>query len=248
LGVFVLSLFQLIFAGAFSGLVWYAVIKREELADDKQLRIASYVAGGVYSLLAVAAFLGLIGAIIRSRPLVAIYSTVLYAMIAISTAAGIWFIIALYRDGDKLRANCANQVDKVQDSINDKTPTVGNANTDLNLNTDDICDSLFKTAKWSFIVTLVVSTLIELYCAYIVSQYVRQLSEEQSYKSAQRNWAGTAPPAPTAYGNVAATSYYPHQPLAQQNESLLHPKTGYAYTDKEHSFGHQRGTSKESIV
>jgi len=63
----------------------------------------------------------------------------------------------------------------------------------------------------------------------------------------QRNWAGTAPPAPTAYGNVA-TSYYPHQPLAQQNESLLHPTTGYAYADKEHSFGHQRGASKENIV
>jgi len=246
--VFVLSFLQLIFAGAFSGLVWYAVIKREELADDKQLRIAAYIAGGVYSLLAVAAFLGLIGSIIRSRAMVAIYSTVLYVMIALSTAVGVWFIIALYRDGDKLRADCTNEANKVQTSINDKTPTVGNVNTDLNLNTSDICDSLFNTAKWSFIVTLVVSTLVELYCAYIVSQYVRQLGEEQSYKSAQRNWAGTAPPAPTAYGNVAATSYYPHQPLAQQNESLLHPTTGYAYADKGNSFGHQRGTSKESIV
>jgi len=100
--------------------------------------------------------------------MVAFYSTVLYVLTAISLAAGIWFIIVLYRDGDKLRADCTNEANKAQSSINDKTPTIGNANTDLNLDTSDICKSLFSTAKWSFIVTVVVSTLVQLCKSHLI--------------------------------------------------------------------------------
>ncbi|KAH7097962.1 hypothetical protein BKA62DRAFT_406885 [Auriculariales sp. MPI-PUGE-AT-0066] len=214
-------------------MIWWQVFKNNDL--DGKLRTAAIVAGSVYSAMALAALLGLIGAISRSRPLVAIYSTVLYVVIAVFTAAGTYFVIQLYRDEDGLKGSCNNEANKIVTDAQGKINGASPVDVNVNINTSDVCDGIFKTAKWTFIVSLVVSFLIQMYCAYIVSQYVRQLSEEQSYHAAQNNWSGTAPAA--SYGNVPTQSYYAHQPLGQQQESLLHPTTGYPYSDKSHSFG-----------
>jgi len=229
LGVFALTILQLAFGGLVAGVLWYELAKDDNLHGSG--RTAVIVAGAVYTLMATSAFLGLAGAITRKRALVAIYSTVLYAMIAVSTAAGIYFVVEMYRDEDGLRESCSTSVTSVQDKVNNSSP---GSKLDVNVNTDDFCQNLFKTAKWSFIISLVVTFLVQLYCAFVVSQYVRQLGEEQEFRSAQRDWHD----APSA-AYVPPVSYYPHQPLATQNESLLHPTTGYAYADKPNSFGHK---------
>ncbi|EJD42320.1 hypothetical protein AURDEDRAFT_145790 [Auricularia subglabra TFB-10046 SS5] len=219
LGVFVMSLLQLIFAGAAAGLVWWTVIHEHVHGAT---RTAFIVIGSVESLMAAAAFLGFIGAVSRARGLVAIYSTVLYVLIVAYAAAGAYFLYMLYRNGGQEFADaCNRELDKLPDA-----PKTGNV--DVDDLKDDVCDGLTKGAKWAYPVSFGISLLIQLYCAYIVSSYVGQLSDEQAFRAADRNWQGTAPP----------QSYYAHQPLSgEQNQSLLHAQPKYPYADPEHSFG-----------
>jgi len=238
--VFILSILQLLLGGATAGLLWYQIFTNDNLKGD--LRIAAFVAAGVYSAVALGSLLGLVGAIIRNRAMVAIYSTVLYVLIAFTTAVGVYFIIQLYRNGDKLKADCEGAVNDVKDSVagtvNDATPgKIPDVNTN-GINEKDICRTVFSQAKWVFIINLVASFFIQLYCAFIVSSYVRQLSDEQSFRSVQRNWADATPGAESYYKHTAL----PH-PHTGQGDSLLHPGGGYAYTDKANAFGHQRSGS-----
>lgn len=167
----------------------------------------------------------------------------LYVLIALETAAAIYFLVILFRDGGESIANlCHQQTEKLLDDI----PQPHDVN--VNVDTQDACTNLVKGSKWAYIVSLVFSLLIQLCeslaeswctspdspsdCAYIVSSYVSQLSDEQAFRAVERNWQGTAPP----------QSYYPHQPL-EQNQSLLHPPTKYPYADPQHSFG----ANKEAV-
>lgn len=224
LGVFVMSFLQLIFSGAAAGLIWYTVIHENVHGAT---RTAFIVIGSVESLMAAAAFFGFIGAISRSRGLVAIYSTVLYILLVASAAAGAYFLYMLYRHGGaELSDACQRELAKIPDA-----PKVGDVEVNTDDIKDDVCDGLTKGAKWAYPVTLGISLLVQLYGAYIVSSYVGQLSDEQAFRSVEREWQGTAPP----------KSYYAHQPLpVEQNQSLLHPTTQYPYADPAHSFGAQK--------
>ncbi|KZW01855.1 hypothetical protein EXIGLDRAFT_28705 [Exidia glandulosa HHB12029] len=208
LGVFILSFLQLLSGGASAALIWYAFVKLQPDELHGSARIAFIVAGAIFSLLVLAACLGLIGAMTRSRPLVAFYSTVLYILIALETAAAVYFLVILFRDGgDSIAELCHKEAQKLVDGI----PVPDNVNVNVpDVNIQQACTDLVKGSKWAYIVTFVIDLLIQLYCAYIVSSYVGQLSDEQAFRAVDNNWKGTAPP----------QSYYPHQPLQQQSQSF----------------------------
>ncbi|CAE6501976.1 unnamed protein product, partial [Rhizoctonia solani] len=91
-----------------------------------------------------------------------------------------------------------------------------------------------KWGRVGAIISLVVILLIELYCCFIVSRYVSQLTDEQSFRAVNRNVHVEA--------NAGRSSgYYPHEPINAGTELLGKEDKGhdYPYAQAQHSFGHK---------
>lgn len=73
-------------------------------------KIAFIVTGVVYTILALAALMGLIGAIGRKRGLVATYSTFMWFHLAAQVAVGAFFIYSLFQNSNELVNQCKDQV------------------------------------------------------------------------------------------------------------------------------------------
>ncbi|CAE6458254.1 unnamed protein product, partial [Rhizoctonia solani] len=126
LGVFVLSLLSLIGGGVYAGATWYAYYlyagatwyayylsqKEDHVSLTTAQKIAFIVSGVVYSILALAALMGLIGAIGRKRGLVATYSTFMWFHLAAQVAVGAFFIYALFQNNNELVTQCKEQVSR----------------------------------------------------------------------------------------------------------------------------------------
>jgi len=229
LGVFVLSLLSLVGGSIYAAGVWYAYnksLKDATLSLTTAQKIAFLVTGVVYSILALASFLGLIGAIGRKRGLVATYSTAMWFLLAAQTAVAAFFIYALFQNNDQLVTQCTDQVSKVNDA--------GKA-ADPNFQTIDPTQACTLFTKWGrigAIISLVVALLVELYCCFIVSRYVSQLTDEQSFRAVSRNT--------NAEANAGRSSgYYPHQPLHSGTELLSKNTHEYPFAQPKHSFGHK---------
>jgi hypothetical protein len=78
-------------------------------------KVALIVTGVVYSILAIASLLGLIGAIGRKRGLVATYSTFLWFELAAQVAIGAFFIYSMFQNNSDLVARCKDQVSRRAD-------------------------------------------------------------------------------------------------------------------------------------
>ncbi|KAG9084802.1 hypothetical protein FS749_004940 [Ceratobasidium sp. UAMH 11750] len=184
LGVFVLSLLSLVGGGIYAAAVWYAYYqstKDTSVSLTTAQKIAFIVSGIVYSILAVASLLGFIGAIGRKRGLVATYSTFMWFHLAAQVAIGAFFIYAIFQNNDELVNQCRDQVNKINNANRAANPNAGA------VNPDDVCRVFTKWGRVGAIVSLVVILLIELYCCFIVSRYVAQLSDEQSFRAVNRN-------------------------------------------------------------
>jgi len=220
LGVFVLSALQTLSGGASAGLLWFEYIKNPNLTTfDKWVFFGAAI---YYSILTAAALFGFVGAISRKRGLVVLYSTFLYISLVLSLVAGGFLCYLVFnKDSSVLFSDCVTEVNNADNNI----PNVANIN--VSAAASQACHDVLAVSKWAYIVNLVITFLIQLYCAYIVSSYVRQLSDEQSFRAVNKVWTGP----------VAPTGYYPHQPLDQTQQGLLQPTGGYPYSDPHNSFG-----------
>ncbi|KAG8735648.1 hypothetical protein FRC10_010298 [Ceratobasidium sp. 414] len=257
LGVFVLSLLSLIGGGIYAAAVWYAYYPHPpnpptESTKDTSVslttaqKVAFIVAGVVYSILAIASLLGFIGAIGRKRGLVATYSTFMWFHLAAQVAISAFFIYAIFQNNDALVNQCKDQVNKINNANQAAGTNVGN------INPDDACKIFTKWGRVGAIVSLVVILLVELCtslpaihltratfdpdpadCCFIVSRYVAQLSDEQSFRAVNRN--------AHVEGNAGRGSgYYPHEPLHAGTELLgKEAHHEYPYAQPQHSFGHK---------
>lgn len=84
--------------------------KDDTLSLTTTQKIAFIVTGVVYSILAIASLLGLIGAIGRKRALVSTYSTFLWFHLAAQVAVCAFFIYALFQNSNQLVSQCTDQV------------------------------------------------------------------------------------------------------------------------------------------
>jgi hypothetical protein len=87
----------------------------ESMQDDQvslttTQKIAFIVTGVVYTVLAIAALMGLIGAIGRKRGLVATYSTFMWFHLAAQVAVGAFFIYSLFQNNPNLVNTCKEHV------------------------------------------------------------------------------------------------------------------------------------------
>ncbi|EJD42335.1 hypothetical protein AURDEDRAFT_145795 [Auricularia subglabra TFB-10046 SS5] len=179
-GTFVLSFLMMLITGAMGGLTWYEFIKHKPTGS---MHVALIIAGAVFSAIAFFALLGFLGSLTGSFALIAIYSTALYAFVAASLAAGIFLIVSLFiNHGKNFVEVCVETqaiIKKVAaDGIHGIDPNAGPG--DLPKPVEDFCFKKLRDVKIILIVVLVITVLIEAYCAYIVRSYAAQLAEEES--------------------------------------------------------------------
>ncbi|KAG8908099.1 hypothetical protein FRB99_000543 [Tulasnella sp. 403] len=191
------------------------------VALDKQQYIAFIVVAIILTVYTLFSIFGFVGSIFRKRALVAIYSSVLWVLLLINLASGIYMCIATIRRRNDLAAECAD------DAANDNNTALSDAE---NKFTEAACNAASKIGVAVYIAAFVIQWLIQLYACIIVKRYVEQLSEEQAYNyHTGGNKVGK--------GSKAAGSYYPHQPLGSSHELMPAPGGAYAYAHPDHSFG-----------
>jgi len=206
-GVFVFSLFQFVVEGFWAAVLWYSLhlaITGQTVngVDWSQInkagKISLGVVGGVFSLLALIALGGWIGAIFRSRPLVRIYSTATWVIFFVTAAASGYMLYLVY-SGKNLFNGCE-------------------------VNGQDCVDFHFKWwQKLLYTVGVVIGLLVHVWIASTIGKYVDQLDDEhhtwsREYQPAKV--AGASTYEPTYYPQQAqevhhgllnpATGAYPY--------------------------------------
>ena len=196
---------------------------KKQVSLDKPQEVAFVVAGSIYSFLFFLSILGFIGAIIRKRSLVSAYAQALWYMVGFQLGAGAFFIYTLYRQKD-------SNIEKCMTEVRASNPSV-------DFDVRQACEIATKAMKIGYICVFVFTLLLHGYCALIVSRYVEQLSNEQSYRhTAKSTGAAFATP-----GSGAA--YYPHHPLGQSTDNLTQHHDGkhdggYDFSTPQNSYGH----------
>jgi len=161
IGVFLLSFFEFLSAGAVAGLLWFGIVSKQINVAGKE-KIAAIVVAIVMSILFIVCLCGFLGSVIRSRRLVSIYSKALKWLLAFSIGAGIGYIILMFTmSKSKFIEICENG--SSDQSIKDECQNV-------------------NQIRYIAIGWIVFNWIIHLYMCIIVSRYVRQLEEEDSEK------------------------------------------------------------------
>jgi len=234
-GVFILSALSFLGSGFYAVALWLTYAKSsqpDQLTLNKTQKIAIIVAGVVFSLMCIASLFGFIGAVIRKRALVAFYATELWILTVVELAAGAFLIYTIFHNSDQFTQECIDNVNK----------QVQGSGANITVDAAAVCNFGGKTGRIAFIVSFVVSLLIQAYCALIVSRYVSQLSEEQAYRHSAQVGVRSA--------FNTSSGYYPHQPLnpsgANEHEMAGRPsfdqgrpsyESGYDYAKPQNSFG-----------
>ncbi|QRV80983.1 tetraspanin family protein [Ceratobasidium sp. AG-Ba] len=226
LGVFVLSLGSIIGSGAYAAVIWYAVYMSKtgnHASLDKPQEVAFVVAGSIYSFLFFLSILGFIGAITRRYSFVSAYAQALWYMVGFQLASGAFFIYTLYRQNDANIQKCITEVKADPVSQNLTPEEISRA-----------CQVATKAWKIGYIIVFIVTLLVHGYCALIVSRYVEQLANEQSYRHTHKSTSA-------AFSTPSAgAAYYPHHPLGQSTDNLTQHHDGkenYEFSAPNQSYG-----------
>ncbi|KAI0782731.1 hypothetical protein C8Q75DRAFT_811489 [Abortiporus biennis] len=214
--VFVLSLASLIFGGLCSVAIWIIVhdIETGKTIGDVDLskidnkgKIVFIVAGVITTIITLISLFGFIGAVIRNRKFVKIYSFMTWLVFLFYCAAAGFFFYGIF-SGKNLFPGCEV----------------------TNIETNVTTDCTIKLPLWQKIVSVacvIVSLFLSLYIAIVIGRYGHQLEDEE--------WKHDYKLAKNANNNTTYTpTYYP--PTAQE-QGLLAPTGHYPYSDAAHSFG-----------
>ncbi|KAF8501855.1 hypothetical protein BU17DRAFT_58873 [Hysterangium stoloniferum] len=163
IAVFVTSLLALLFSGAVAGISFFLLAGEYTKDGDtavshlsKEQKIALGVVGGVYTVIALASLFGFIGAIIRKRGFVRLYSTMTFVIFFVQCAASGYLIYSLFRNTD-----CTI---KLPDG------------------TSKECTQLSTGAKVGVVCVLMVHIIVQAYIVSVIRRYVTQLEDEQTYR------------------------------------------------------------------
>jgi len=117
-----------------------------------------------YAVLAIAAFIGLLGTLWRKAKLLSTYAFYL------GWSLGLQLVI----DGVYLYAFFSQSRQELIDHCID-----GSTDSDI----QQICENQFNTNKWSLVVGMVIGLLIQFWAAYIVTSYAKRLQEQTAWRS-----------------------------------------------------------------
>jgi len=163
LGAFLISFCQLILVGLVAAAGWYAL-------ESMRGRLPTHLRGVIiassiyYTALSIVALIGLFGTIARNASLLSTYAYYLAWSTGVQIVLDMLQIILFFRQSrETLIKNCID----------------GSSDPDV----QDICNNSFNSSKWSFVVSMVVGLIIQIWAAYIVSSYADKLEKEKAWRS-----------------------------------------------------------------
>lgn len=199
IGVLVLSLLGVLFAGLLSIVLWFEVANGQSLTSGERAGFA--VIALVETFLLVACLLGFIGVVVRKQLFVQIYAYFLYFHLLLNIAAAIFLLVEVTRFTNSAAYHLC--LDTIRDDGAQKQ-----------------CVGFLQTARWVYFAVSSVLLLIEMYVAIIVARYVNQIQrEKRRARRAQEDEASyrmsVRPPKSARYSAL------------QDNEALLSPGQGF---------------------
>ncbi|KAH8103404.1 hypothetical protein BXZ70DRAFT_925479 [Cristinia sonorae] len=220
--VFFFSFLSLLVSGASAALAWFILF---QIDHDKQIgdvdfgsvnnkgRIAFIVAGSVFTLVTLISFFGFLGAVLRKRRFVKLYSFFTWFIFLLSCAASGFYFYAVF-SGKNIFNGCT-----VKDSSG----------------VEHECRLTLPTWQKVVVTIVVLITLfIHGYIAIVIGRYVEQLYDEhQEHKLGEYKLARNV----NASSSTYEPTYYP--PTAQDQQHNHNNAGGYAYADPAHSFGNR---------
>jgi len=166
----VIALLGLLGGGVVSVVGWIQVANLKNAANPTQTNtITVWIEAVTYTLLALFSLFGLVGAIIKKRGLVQAFSVLLGTMLIISVVAGSVSLYYIFHQGAQKAADqCQNAVDTDSDAV-------GTA-----------CKAAVRVADIVVVVIYVITWLVELWGAVIVSSYATELGEEDRQQNTEQ--------------------------------------------------------------
>jgi len=204
LGVFVLSLLAMVGGSFVAAAGWIKISQFDRNPVDKDDKIALWIHSGMFTILALLAVFGFIGAMVKNRGMISGFAIALAIHLGFSVASGIYTLVSVFRD-NTLVSNCLSSVDTAAGTTADSQPT------------QESCQTGVGIMKGLMVAIYIITWLIQLYAYFVVERYAEQLDDEDVAKHTvvfPRTLPESAAPQMTTTYNSFAPPYpfsTPHQ-------------------------------------
>ncbi|KAF7315608.1 DUF1746 domain-containing protein [Mycena indigotica] len=165
LGVMIMSVLGMLFAGILSILLWFEVSTALNLTSKE--KAALVIAGLVETLLFVASMLGFVGAVVRKQLFVQIYAYFIYVHFVLNLGVAAFLLYTL------VHVSTTDQNKACQLAIQ-------------NADAQNQCTNLFRVGLGVYGAVAAGVLLAEMYGAIIVARYVNQIQREKRNTRASR--------------------------------------------------------------
>ncbi|KAH7097992.1 hypothetical protein BKA62DRAFT_832885 [Auriculariales sp. MPI-PUGE-AT-0066] len=180
-GVFLLSVLQLIIGSGAAAMAWFEYTRPDELgAIPAATKGSAAAAGTAYAVLAVCSFFGLVSAMSKKRLLLRVYGCVLSALIAITLGITVWFVVSLYTTAGEQLLRCMMDPDNVRTAL---LKSSHDADIDATVHDQavrEFCSSLNAVTRGVNVLVMTVALLVEIYAAFMVYVFIKQLNEDKT--------------------------------------------------------------------
>ncbi|KAJ7217998.1 hypothetical protein GGX14DRAFT_599074 [Mycena pura] len=234
LGVAIMTVVGMLFAGLLSILLWFEVSTSTDIASKE--RTAFILAGLLETLLFVASILGFVGVIVRKQLFVQIYAYFIYVHLVVNFAVAAYLLYML------VHVSTTDQIDACQKAIK-------------NTGAQDQCTGLFKIALGVYAVVASVVLMTELYGAIVVARYVNQIQREKrnvrasrigssrssSRKGTQKRYFKINDPVDPHHDGIPLRSASPH---ASEMYDRMYDPYEEAVNPKSSELGHSRASTE----
>ncbi|KAK0229441.1 hypothetical protein EDD85DRAFT_128612 [Armillaria nabsnona] len=140
-------------------------IINKTLELSKSGEISMYIVAAVYTLVAIASLLGLVGALTARPGLVSTFNSLQIGSFIASLAVGAYSLYLLFSDKYNIDiSNCVSSVDANSDTAK------------------QVCNAALKVSKAAVVVIYAITWLVQFYGLFIVRSYVRELEEKRFAK------------------------------------------------------------------
>jgi len=162
LGVFLLSLLAMVGGSLVAAVGWIQISQLKKHPLGKSDVIALWIQTPLFTLLALLAVFGFLGAVARNRSMISGFANGLAIHLGFSVASGVFSLYTIFtRDSQGLVDACVNKAGNTSDA------------------TLQSCKKGVVILKAVTVAIYVVTWLVQLYAYFVVERYVEQLDEER---------------------------------------------------------------------
>jgi len=167
LGVFILSLLAMVGGSFVAAVDWIQISQLNQHPLGKSDVIALWIQAPIFSLLALLAVFGFIGALVKNKSMISGFAIALAIHLGFSIASGAFSLYTVFtRDSQEALDTCLKNAASV-------------SGTDVSADTAQSCKNGLIILKAVTVVIYVITWLLQLYAYFVVERYAEQLDDER---------------------------------------------------------------------